>query len=58
VITAVALEVAAVEPALFVAVTITRTVWPPMPELTGYDELVAPEISTQLAPALSQRSQR
>ena len=53
--TAEALLVAEAEPALFVAVTVTRNVFPTSAEPSVNCEAVAPEIEAQLAPVLSQR---
>ena len=46
------------EPFTFVAVTTTRTVWPTSAATRTYVELVAPVISAQLAPVVSQSRQR
>ena len=54
-ITAVAGEVAGVEPFPFVAVTTTRIVPPTSAPANVYVLAVAPEMSEQLAPAASQR---
>ena len=53
--TAVCAEPAEPEPTVFVAVTATLTVKPTSAELSVYVWAPAPTMSTQLAPALSQR---
>src|SRR6059036_2692889 len=53
--TAVGTEVAVVEPALFVAVTATRSVVPASTCLSWYVCAVAPPIAAQLPPVESQR---
>jgi hypothetical protein len=55
--TAVAGEAVVDEPALFVAVTATRSVEPTSPDCTTYVEEVAPETAPQPVPAVSQRCQ-
>ena len=53
--TAVCAEPAEPEPAVLVALTLTRAVEPTSAELSVYVWVAAPTMSTQLAPALSQR---
>ena len=55
--TAVAAEVAVAEPALFVAVTVTRMVEPASAEAAVYVTDVAPEIGVQFPPEVAQRTQ-
>ncbi len=50
-------EVAVPEPELFVAVTMTRSLWPTSAVVSVYCLLVAPAIGAQVPPAVSQRSQ-
>jgi hypothetical protein len=52
--TAFGAEVALVEPTVFVAFTMTRSVWPWSEVVSRRFDAVAPEIATQVAPALSQ----
>ena len=53
--TAVCAEPAEPEPTVLVALMLTRTVDPTSAELSVYVWVAAPTMSTQLAPALSQR---
>ena len=55
--TAVAAELAVVDPAPFVAATLTRIVEPASAEARTKVAEVAPEIGLQLPPVLSQRDQ-
>jgi hypothetical protein len=54
--TAVGAELAEAEPRAFVAVTTDRTVCPTSPDPRGWRRVVAPAITTQFAPVLSQSS--
>jgi hypothetical protein len=51
--TPVGAETAVADPALFVAVTMARSVWPAFPEVTAYVDDVAPDRVVQLPPAES-----
>jgi hypothetical protein len=51
--TAVARDVAVKDPSAFRAVTATRTRFPTLPAVSVYVLPVAPEMSTQLLPAVS-----
>ncbi len=55
--TAVGSEFAVAEPAVFVAVTATRSVWPTSADASVYAAVVAPAIAVQAPPPLSQRCQ-
>ena len=55
--TAVAAEIALLEPFAFLAVTLKRIVLPTSPEVSSYVRLVAPEMALQLAPFELQRCQ-